>query len=117
MDKILLVIPDWNLRQVYHELLLSKTAEIVACDSIENAVLHLTLTAFTIVVVWVEEDDAQMDVFLHLRNRRGSWKKTRFVLLASDKVRYQPLLQKADIVLNPLKLPMEDVITRIKGSL
>ncbi len=117
MDKILLVISDPNLRQVYHELLFSKTIEIVATDSIGNAIMLLTIHEFRIAVFFVDEETGEIETFLTMRKKHAKWNNTIVILLTTEEARYSPWFLKNDIACNPLTSTLEEIVSTIKSSL
>lgn len=118
MDIILLTVSEWNLRQLYHELLFSKTVEVVPTASISNALLLLTLSHFAAAVFYIDEQNAvEMEVFLSLRKKHQGLRNTKIILLTADNDAYASLLTDRDRILDPLKSTPQELINNIKSSI
>lgn len=115
MGKILLIIQDFRLRQLYHERLFSTETEVVPVDDLASAVLLLTLDYFTLAVFYVE-DDEEAAVFLKLRERHERFSQIRFVLLAADND-FQDLMQLKDVILSPVDLSVGEITVKIRKLL
>src|SRR5690348_16360802 len=99
MDKVLLIIFDWNLRQLYHELLLSKDLEVTPTDSIENAILLLTMTEYQSVVIYTDETASeQVLTLLQLRKKHVRWTDPLFIILSADADMFQKWLKPTDLI-------------------
>lgn len=93
IDRLLLLISDRNLRQLYHELLFSLQIEIVPVESISAALLMLTLENYTHAVLLVDERNSdEIIVFLALRQQQAQWQRIRFFIISFDeRIRTAPL--------------------------
>lgn len=116
MEKILLIIPDWNLRQLYHELLLSIDTEIIPADSIDDSIMLLTIERFDRIVLYTDNDTLINELFLKLRRDRPAWRETRLVLLTPERKLYEHLLEKKDTIVDPLQVSPEEIARNIKNK-
>lgn len=117
MDILLLIIFDSNLRQLYHELLLSKNIEVIPTNNISNATIMLTLNHVSSVVIYTDDtNEAQIEAFLRLYQKNKNWQSTKVILLASGETSYSRFLNipQKDIILNPLLMSPVEVADKIK---
>lgn len=115
MEKILLIITDWNLRQLYHEQILSKSIEVVPIDTYSNGLVILLLMQFAKVVVYVDETSAsQAEVFLSIRRKHQKLLAIPVILLG-DKDAYTHFLTDRDVALDPLVFSPGEIIQHIQG--
>lgn len=113
MDKLLLIIPDWNLRQLYHELLISKNIEIVPLDKVEDAVLILSLTEFMAAVFYVNLRNSQeIENFLKLRKKHKKLSSVKIILLLEESLNNFSIL-KNDLILDANKLNPAEVVEKL----
>ena len=116
MDKVLLIVSDWNLRQLYHELLFSKNIEVVPVKDIIIAVLYLAADHFQAMVLYIDDESQNIQMFLHLRKERQSWRTIKLILLTSDKDLYQSYLTEIDITINLQKNTPAEIAEQIKAA-
>lgn len=119
MEILLLIISDWNLRQLYHELLFSKNnIEVIPIDSIENAILILSLNQIKLAVVYVDNKNiTELQVFLNLRKKHKNLLKTKIAIITSYiGLRFRHVSDE-DIVLNTDKLTPVEITEKIKDLL
>jgi hypothetical protein len=115
MDNILLIIYDFTLRQLYHELLLTKNIEIIPCNTIENAVLLLTLTHIAAAIVYSDDiNKDEIEAFLNLRTTYEKWQKIPLILLSLDTPEYHRKLLPIDTLIIIGQLTPEIVSEEIK---
>lgn len=118
MDIVLLIVPEWNLRQLYHELLFSKNIEVVPIDNISDAILMLTLQQFNAIVIYSDESQyKEVTAFLSLRTKKPEWHNTKVVLISPEYSFYNNNLLATDIVINPDLLTPIEISTKIKSIL
>ena len=117
MEKILLIVSDWNLRQLYHEELLSKRIEVVPVENICDAMVLLVLSKFRAAVLFVDyHTSEEAEVFLRLRDKYESLRTTLMVVLTSETFD-ATLLAPEDMVFDPLQTSMGTIIETIKRTL
>lgn len=115
MDIILLFIPDWNLRQLYHELLLTRSIEVVPAHLVEDMMLLITLSKFSTVVIYLDDkSNESLITFLQFRKKYNRWSNIKFILLTADKNDYSPFLYPKDTILNPILLTPVQISDKIK---
>lgn len=118
MDTVLLLIFDLNLRQLYHELLLSRNIEVVPANNVANASLFLAVHSFNAVVVYLDDaTNNEITVILKLRKKYTQWAKTPCIFLTSDSSNFINLLNKQDTIINPIAVPPTEVANKIKQLL
>ncbi len=114
MDKVLLIVSDLNLRQLYHELLLSKTLEVLPVEDIGDATILLTLNQFSCAIIFADgKNTNEIEIFLNLRKKHRTLIKTKIVLLTPDDI-FESLLIPTDLTLDPLLQSPVEMIERIK---
>lgn len=116
MDKVLLIVFDFSLRQLYHGILFSTQIEIVPVSKLSTAVLLLTLERFTAAVIYIVDDDMETEVFLNLRKKHHTFSKIKFVFLTDNKY-FKNYISEIDIMLSPTQLPIRDLAEKIKNFL
>ncbi len=116
MEKILLIVTDFNLRQLYHELLFSKNIEVVPISSISSAMVFLSLEDFPIIVIRVDENISEIEVFLDLRKRHSTWLKSKIFLLSSN-LNLKKNLSPKDLILNTKYFPPSKSASRIRSEI
>lgn len=117
MEKILLVIFDPSLRQLYHELLTSSDFEVIPADSIENAMLNLMGNEISIVAIYVDDDNSEeAQMFLRLCRYRQIWMDLRFAVISSILIDY-PYNSMLDLKLNPDVLEADEIASVIRNAL
>lgn len=118
MENILLVILDFNLRQLYHDLLLTENTEVVPVSKIENAVLVESLTKFNLIVLYSDDiEQGSVKAFLRLQKRIEKFSKVKIALLTADENTYSKCLTSGDQILNISKLTPAETIDRIRKML
>lgn len=117
MDKILLIIPDATLRQLYHELLFSKKTEIIATNTIVGGLLILTTTTVSIIVLYVDAYRVEIEQFLLLLMKRRRWRRIPIIILDSEQSISPQLLKGQDKIINPLLITPDKIAEEIKRSL
>lgn len=113
MDKILLIVPQFELRQLYHEVLLSKHLEVVPVDNLAAAILLLTIETFKKVIYYVEESSLETEMFIKLREKYKNLSTVGLILLTDD-ITFKKRNSENYIVLSPLRLSIEEISERIK---
>ncbi|MEO8582006.1 MAG: hypothetical protein ABI425_05550 [Patescibacteria group bacterium] len=115
MEKILLIVLDWNLRQLYHELLLTRNLEVTPIDSIEDAIVLLSLGQFETIVLYTDEQSHnQVLTLLRLRKKYPRWQNLKFIILSADSDAFRQELNEADLIINPLLDSPVQVTDKIK---
>lgn len=118
MEILLLIISDWNLRQLYHELLFSKNMEVIPIDSIENAILILSLNKIDLAVIYVDDENvAEFEIFINLREKHKNISKVKIVLLTSFANFSFPFFPENELVLNVDTFTPVEVTERIRELL
>lgn len=118
MDKILLLVSDWNLRQLYHELLHSKNVEILPTENIADASVMLMLNSCTAAIIDADSTfQGEVKVFLNLRSEHAKLSKTKVILLTSKLEFYGSLLRKGDFILDNCNLSVHETAQTIKSFL
>lgn len=113
MDKLLLIIPDWLLRQLYHELLISKNIEIVPMDKVADAILILSLTEFRVAVFYVNSANSQeVENFLRLRKKHKKLSNVKIILLSEESFNSFSIL-KNDLILDVNKLNPVEIVEKL----
>lgn len=103
MENILLIVSNRNLRQLYHELLMSKDIEVVPLEKISDAVVFLFVKNFDIIVLYIDEqNELEAENFLRLRSKRDDWKTIPVAVLTSFTGTFSDWLHENDLILNPL---------------
>lgn len=114
MDKILLIVPDWNLRQLYHELLFSRNIEVIPIDNIESGLPLLITTRIRLAIIYIDPNNlASAEVFLKVRQKDLKLLNIRVVLITSESETIDNLTKKTDLILNPDKLTPTEIVTSI----
>jgi DNA-binding NtrC family response regulator len=117
MEKILLIIFDPSLRQLYHELLSTSDYEVIPADSIENALLSLMGNRISIVAIYVDDDNREeAEMFLKLCRYRQIWMDLRFAVISSQLINY-PYNSMLDLKLNPDILEADEIASIIRNAL
>ncbi len=117
MDKkILLIISNNSLRQLYHELLSSSHFEVMASGNIADSLLLLTMYQFCIMLIYVD-DDTELKNFIRLRKRRRKWLQIPLIILTPEPDIYQYLITKKDLLFNSLHILPREVVDTIKKIL
>lgn len=118
MDKILLIISDWNLRQLYHELLFSKTVEIVPIAEISDATVLLMLSSYRKAILHTTfEHMDEIELFLSLRNRHIKLSKTELIILTDNVEFYKSLIRSNDVILGEENLTPKEISVKVKQLL
>ena len=118
MDKILLLVTDPKLRQLYHELLNSENIEILAVSSVENAIAMFAFNTFRAVVVYPDDiEQPLVETFFHLLHKIDTVSRSRVIVLTSDPDLYSPLFGKRDIAINIIHLNPDEIIVKIQKAL
>lgn len=118
MDKLLLLISDARLRQLYHELLTSENFEIVAASTVENALVLQTLENISILIIYPDDTDSKMiNTLLHLEKTVKQFSKTRIIVLTADTEQYASLLSPTDVTINTMHLNPDEIVKKIKQVL
>ncbi len=118
MDNILLLIPDFRLRQLYHDMLMTENIEIFPVSKVENAILVESITKFSLLVMHTDDiEPALVKSFLRLQKRIERFDKVSIVLLTADESAYMKLLTKNDLVLNISKLTPKETSNKIWSCL
>ena len=115
MENILLIIADFSLRQLYHELLFSEYCEVVPVAKVANAIVIESLFDFRTVVLYPDDvAPTEIDAFLRLQRKIKRFARARIVLLTSDHDLYARRLNATDTILDINELGPSEVIKRIK---
>lgn len=118
MEIILLIVSDWSLRQLYHELLMSKNIEVVPVDSVENALVMLAVRKIDTIALYIDEsNETAAEAFLRLRTKREHWRAINLFLLSSDCAKCEPWIKENDTVLNPLSCSPLELMNEVKKKL
>ncbi len=114
MDKILLLVPDFNLRQLYHELLLSKNIEVIPLDNIYDAIIMVAFAKFKLLVLYLDDHNSlEGTVFLNIRKKHKVLLKTKIIILTEDEETYSKMLTEKDLILNPSQLSPPNLAQKI----
>lgn len=118
MVNILLVILDFNLRQLYHDMLLTENTEIFPVSRIENAVLIESITKFNVIVLYTDDiEPGTVKSFLRLQKRIEKFSTVKIALLSADENAYAKCLTNGDRILNISKLTPQETIDQIRKML
>lgn len=118
MDKILLLISDAKLRQLYHELLNSENIEVLPVSSVENAIAMFAFNTFNAVVIYPDDiEQSLIETFFHLLHKIDTVSRSRVILLTSDPDQYAPLFGKRDSAINIIHLNPDEITTKILRGL
>lgn len=110
--KILLIIGNQTLRQLYHELLSSKGLEVIATENITHALLMFTIHDFSAIIIYTDEE-TETKTFLKLRQRQLKW-QVPLVLLTPEPDLFQHSLYKNDLLFNSLLINTTEIIDVVK---
>lgn len=113
MKKILLIVTNDKLRQVYHEILFSHRVEVIPVTELSVAIMLLSLDKFTLVILDVGQNLLETEVFLKLRKKYHNLSRVKFILLTDNK-NFNPILSKTDMLIYTSKIPIESVIAKIE---
>ena len=116
MIKILLIASDFNLRQLYHELLFSKNIEVVPISTVSSAMVLLSLEDFPSIVIQIDGNSSEAEVFLNLRKKHPTWLKSRIFLLTHD-LKLEESLENSDLMLNTSQFPPRQIASQIKSEI
>lgn len=116
MEKVLLVVSDFTLRQLYHEFFFSQQIEIVPVSEIATAVLLLTLEEFTGIILYVVDPPGEIEVFLNLRQKHSLLSQVKLILLV-DCHDFYPSLTEKDLLLSLQNTSIEEIRVKIQGFL
>ena len=118
MHKLLLIVPDASLRQLYHELLVNRQIEVMPVATIEDAILLLSVYQFKMIVIYVDPlNEKSAITFITLRKKLAKWLKAKLVILTSGLDMPESNLYYDDLVLNPLHLSPVELTETIQLSL
>lgn len=118
MDKILLLITDPKLRQLYHELLHSEKIEVLPVASVENAIAMFAFNTFKAVVLYPDDiDQSLIETFFHLLHKIDTMSRSRVIVLTSDPDQYSAQLGKRDSCINIIHLNPDEIIVKIQKAL
>lgn len=115
MKKILLIINDDKVRQVYHKTLLSKDIEVVPVINLSTAIMFLSLEKFTLAILEVGPNPIETEVFLKLRQKHRYLSKTKLIIL-SQSDEFNPQITKNDLIIHTSKIPTKDIINQIENQ-
>jgi hypothetical protein len=115
MENALVLIPNIQLRTLYHELLLAENVEVYPVAKVENAVLAESLTNFSVLVFHTDDTDSgKVKSFLRIHKKIEKFSHTPIVLLTVDEYAYAKYLSSKDMVINIAKISPRDVVIKIK---
>lgn len=118
METVLLIVSEWSLRQLYHELLFGKDFEVVPVANVQDAILLITLIYFSTAVIYIDDKISTSAVaFLNLRKKHQGLRNTKMILLTSESYLYNRLLVERDVIINSDKLTPPQLAEEIKTSI
>jgi hypothetical protein len=118
MYSILLLIPDFRLRQLYHDLLMTENIEIFPVSKVENAILVESITKFSLLVMHTDDiEPSLVKSLLRLQKRIEKFNDIDVILLTADESAYVKLLTKNDLILNISRLTPKETSDKIWGCL
>jgi DNA-binding NtrC family response regulator len=112
MKKILLVISDDKTRQLYHEMFMSYSIEIVPVTELSTAIMLLSLDKFFLVILDVGENFLETEIFLKLRQKSPNLSRVKFILLTENK-NFNPKIRKTDLIICSSKTSIGTIIAKI----
>ncbi len=78
---ILLLVKNQELRQLYHEILVSEGWEIIIADEAAKALLALIAHQINLIIVDAKLSNQETERFLEIVRRKPEWKKLPIILL------------------------------------
>lgn len=118
MDKIIFVVPDPDLRQLYHELLFSEKIEIIPLDILTDAIILLVLTEVKLLIIYVDDNNlALANAVFHIRSKNLRLMKTKLVVVSPIDKEALKFLSNQDQLISPLHYNPEEIVKQIKASL
>lgn len=116
--KVLLLIKDDPLRQLYHELLYTQYAEIIPFSTIEDAIAALAVSRYTALVLYPDDmSEHTIDSFLHLLHKIESFAHTRLLIITIEPEIYSQSIRQNDSVIGMMHLDPSEVALKIKHIL
>ncbi len=116
MKKIILIITNNKIRQLYHEILQSENIEVVPLSDLSTAIMILNLEKFDLAVLKNDQFLIETEIFLKLRQKHKNLSATKFVILSKNKD-FNPKMIKADLLINTSKTSIKNIIDQIKKQL
>ncbi|MFO0703125.1 MAG: hypothetical protein U0525_00155 [Patescibacteria group bacterium] len=118
MGNILLLIPNFNLRQLYHELLLTENIEIFPVSKVENTILVESINTYDILVIHTDDiEPGAVKSLLRLQKRIEKFSSVKIALLTADEYAYHKCLTGGDKVINVSKKTPVDTVQEIHSML
>ena len=114
MEKVLLIITNHTLRQLYHELFVSESFEPVVSENVASALVMLTIHDNIAVVVLFDDQESEVQTLLRLRKRRRKWLRIPLVILTPEPALFARSLTKKDLLFNSLSINPTEVVDTIK---
>jgi len=115
MKKILLIIADNKVRQLYHEVLLSKEIEVVPITDLSTAIMLLRLDKFNLAVLDTGPNPIETEVFLRLRQKHQYLSKTKFIIISKEN-NFSPKIIKTDLFIDTSNVSFNNAINQIKNQ-
>ncbi|KKS41875.1 MAG: hypothetical protein UV61_C0001G0101 [Candidatus Gottesmanbacteria bacterium GW2011_GWB1_43_11] len=115
-DKILIIISDRTLRQLYHELFVHEELEVTMAESIGEALVLLTLHKYSSIILY-EDDEIETKTFLRLKHRRRQWFQIPLLILTPEPNVFATSVTKKDILFNSLYIHPSEIVEIIKTLL
>jgi len=118
IDKMILLISDQRLRQLYHELLISENIEIIPVFNLENSLLIEYVDTIAITVLYPDDFKfVTVERYIQVHHKIGKLSKVIMIILTSDPDQYRGIDLKNKIIINIIHLNPDEVVKRIKAIL
>lgn len=115
IEKIILLISDQRLRQLYHELLISENVEIIPAYNLENALLIESIDNISITILYPDDIESKsIERFLQVHQKIEKLSKVKMIILTSDPDQYASIVSVDRIIINIIHLNPDEVVKRVK---
>jgi len=113
MKKIILIITNNKIRQLYHKTLQSKNIEVTPIADLSIAIMLLNLNKFDLAVLDNDQNLIETEIFLRLRQKHKHLSRTKFIILSKNED-FHPKIVKTDLLIDTSKTSVKNIIDQIK---
>lgn len=114
LDKVLLIINEIQLSQLYHEVLIASGYETIITEHVETAFPFLIISSFQAVIIFDNNQIESIENILDIRKKHRCWQKTQVIIVSVEDHFPFNINKDIDIVVNPLLLSPGEIVARIK---
>ncbi len=116
MEKILVIIPQTNLLQLYHELLRKRQAEVLTTSTISHAIVYMLVEDFSAIIL-VDKQIHETLLFLQIRQKRRKWFQIKLILVSKSRDLYKKYLHPRDKFIAAKTLKNPETVVKLLESL